>query len=516
MAVSPGGLGSALGGLAADLFGGGRYRKPRPVRGERKGDMPSAAERGAALRAYLNGLIRGGKPAQIRKAQQLLRAQGYDVAVDGKLGPETSSARDAFSRGMSPSAWKDWYSRYAERQDAVRAARPAPGAVAASAPAAPKPSKAAKAQTKPRAASQATGLAGLLANLGLPIPEEWASKGASPFSDAMADEIAGLEYDSMLAGLERALADNEAQTRQNVHDVNTWFGQVLGHQAKAAERDRAMNVAGQESMEEASKRILSSIGGSANEGAGVVGAAGVEAVGALKSLGQAQEEFNEDIRPLLELEKSGEAAKQLSLGADRNAEIAAAIADARREKGQRKSTALFDIQRLNNEIEQGRIDRLIQIRQANNALGQQGFQNQLALSELDLAAAGLDVDVAQLGLSQAKAVQDAQMEAAKLAQGQQKINLAAQKEANRQGWKGLSQKDRQALTAGIVQAVRWPNGQWKLPLNRSWERILGLVRAQGLNPFEPEGRVFLAGVAQALGIQLGPKGNPVGRVQTRR
>lgn len=233
-----------------------------------------------------------------------------------------------------------------------------------------------------------SGISGLDPNTGVIIPTSMADDGASLFNaPALAKTLAGMEFDPAIADIVAAQGVTGRQNKQNEADVANWYSQVLGSQETARGRDAAIGKAATGSVQDAAQAIISSLGGSANEGAGMVGAAGEAAVGTLGALGAAQDQYNADIRPLLQAEKAGSLSRERALGSNRIHDLAVKLASARGQKGQAQAAKQFEIQQANNQVLDNRLQARLGIMQANNATRQQRFNNAFGVEQAKVAAA---------------------------------------------------------------------------------------------------------------------------------
>ena len=187
--------------------------------------------------------------------------------------------------------------------------------------------------------------------------------GVERFDPSLASKLAGLQFDPQISMAELDRERVGAQGAQNLEDIRNWYNEVLASQATAKQRDAAIISAGVGSVGDAAAKIVSSLGGGANPGAGVVGAAGTEAAGTLAAIGAAGNEYNEDIRPLLEAEGRGVSAREMAMQSQRAREVAAQIMALKGQRGAAEAGLQIDIQKMNNE------------------LAQQGFQNELAVEQ---------------------------------------------------------------------------------------------------------------------------------------
>lgn len=219
------------------------------------------------------------------------------------------------------------------------------------------------------------------------IPTAWANGGARMIDPKVAEQLAGRQYDTPIRDLGIEQDRMKRTNEQNEADVRNWFGQVLTSQGTAAKRDAAINDAAVGSVKDAGAALLSAIGGQANEGAGMVGSAATSAVGTLEALGANQEQYNADLRPLLEAERAGAASRERALGTARSQDLANRLVSLQGERGRAKAGFQFEIDQANNQIRDNRQGRAIDIRNANNAIAQQNFQNALALAQAQMGAA---------------------------------------------------------------------------------------------------------------------------------
>lgn len=354
--------------------------------------------------------VSGASGINVRGIQNHLRKQGYKVKVTGELDTLTKSALADYLRGKNiapalkkalggfkitgrrdPKAWnrrnlpQDYPNSY-------------PGEAEAK-----KPGNAGKSSYDhvetirgsdvygPAAAGGSPGVISLAATAGAGPQFSPIAPGALPPGPRLMDEASFMErlaasYEPVLSTLRSREEAARRAAESNAAETQGWFKQVVGSLGKAAERDRQLNAAALDATRSATAGILSSIGGEANPGASVVGAAGAEAAGTLAALGTAQEQYNEDMRPLLQGEGAGLAARVRSAGQNRAADLAARIAEVMSGRAQAQTEAMFNIAQLNNQIRQQQAERAMTIRQYNDQLKQQEFQNQLALGEAQMAA----------------------------------------------------------------------------------------------------------------------------------
>jgi hypothetical protein len=319
------------------------------------------------------------KADSIRAMQAFLISKGYAVTESGKMDARTKSAVADWHKGVGQRNPKRWSARnpLPVRPDDRPGPR-GPGALAPKPPAkptAPKPTNGGGTTTpKPKPSTTTpgprSGAAGATA----------LTNGVERYDSELASRLAGLQFDPQIRMAELERERVTAQGPQNLADIKNWYDEVLASQATAKQRDAAIIASGVGSVGDAAAKVVSSLGGGANPGAGVVGAAGAEAAGTLAALGAAGNEYNEDIRPLLQAEGAGVSAREMAMQSQRAREVAAQIMNLRGQRGAAEASAGLDIQRMNNE------------------LAQQDFQNNLAVEQTIQAAnmAGLQLEEAKL------------------------------------------------------------------------------------------------------------------------
>lgn len=251
-----------------------------------------------------------------------------------------------------------------------------------------------------------SGLDKLNPMVGKYLDPNLAKGGAKLLDMGAADAMAGLQFDPQIQDLRVAQAQAPRDTAQQRRDVGGWYQQVLDSLRTAAGRDTAIQAAGVDSVGEATRAIVSSLGGEANQGSALVGASGQDAVGTLTALGAAQDQYNADLAPLLQSEKAGALSRVEAAGSARLHDLAVKLAQAKGQRGQAEAQGQLQIQQANNGILDSRNKTLIDILGANNALGQQRYSNAFGQETARISA----------GVSGAKIISDI-LDAAKPASG---------------------------------------------------------------------------------------------------
>jgi hypothetical protein len=310
--------------------------------------------------------------------QQFLRSKGYDIKVDGKLGSQTRAAIGNFGVGKLPPS-------IGAKQALTAALRGMTHAPVNLTPTQWNQSYGTK-QTKSVVTSPVStsldskgngvggigaggtvdlrGLGAIAAQQGQIIPQALA--------DQLANNAAGAQYDPQIHDAQAQIAQAPVQAAQNQHDIAQWYGQVQGAQKTATTRDHEISGAGVDSQRAALAAIISSLGGSANEGSASVGAAGENSIGTLQALGGIQDQYNQDLAPLLKLAQSGAATGQQAKDESALTALQQSLANLQGARGQTQAAT--------------KAQTLMQIIQQNNATGQQGFQNKMNVQAAGEAA----------------------------------------------------------------------------------------------------------------------------------
>lgn len=248
-----------------------------------------------------------------------------------------------------------------------------------------------------------SGQTALASNTGSAIPLSLAKFG-SMIDPNTANAIAGEQFDPQIASAQLALKRDPIQALQDAKDISSWYGQVLDSLNTAAGRDTAATTSGVGSIDDATKALVSSLGGSANAGAGSVAAAGQNASGTLQALGAAQDNYNADLAPIFKNEQADQSLNQHNKDIAQQQNDAVALASLQGQRGSALTTAQDQIQQENNALAQARAGESVNIRGANNSLAQQGFNNSLALAQAQIAAmiSGLTVQTKSAAAAKAQ------------------------------------------------------------------------------------------------------------------
>ncbi len=225
-----------------------------------------------------------------------------------------------------------------------------------------------------------------------------------------------LDANAILAGLGQSTAQQTQTIRDqmasldkegafNAGKIDQWFGKVGSDVERARTRGQDMTAALGSALTGNNQAILESIGGAAAPGASAVGQIAQSGQNTLAALGAADAQFLNDIGPML----TGEAA---NLKASDLARLS-----------QMKRDYTNQLTQIGADDSDKRAALALQIAQANNAGGQQRFQNAAGLAE---TMAGLALSGQKLTLAQQQAI-------AALAQKQQSMALGQANEDRQYG-----------------------------------------------------------------------------------
>jgi hypothetical protein len=403
----------------------------------------------------------------------MLKGMGYDITVDGKLGPQTLAALDNVSaRGgkLTPAEQtivngtdgakanpvhvgvgvNDWNQRFGNNAAKVfpKVTNSNISQIANGNPNASVDPQSVNLGPLQTALSAATGkpISGSLANFGTMINPNTAA------------DYATEQYGPQVSMAQFLVNRDPLQSAQDQKDIASWYGQVMGALNTATGRDQAASTAGVSSIKDAASALAASLGGSANLGTPEVAAAGQNGVNTLAAMGQAQSQFQSDMGPILKAEQAQAANNQNNKDAVQAQSDRAQLAALMSQEGAAQATAANQITQENNALSQARNQSAMGIQQYNNTLGQQTLQNILGIDSLQ----------GQLALDGVKTNYDNALTAQALARAGYYAG----------GKNGFSSTSSSALgkLAGSVLAAGTPNGI----VDANGKPLQGMTRAQAI------------------------------------
>jgi hypothetical protein len=469
---------------------------PRTVHGVRGHQLPGVVGNPGIAGTVLGRAVTGAPPVQ--NVQQFLVSRGYNIPVDGKMGALTKAALNDFHLNPKARNPKQFNQKYGLAKGGARTSivdKPLTGKgglLDSRGNMSPSYAAASAAGGDPGGQPiDLTSLVKLAATHGIPVSESLLSQLSSPdtttpLDSSFADKLAGLQFDSKIGEIRRSKSQQGAQGAQDLEDIKNWYDQVAASQGTAAARDKAASAAGVSSLGDAVKNIVASLGGSANEGAGLVGAAGADNVGLLSALAANQDTYNADIAPLLKAEGASAAARQVVRNANDAKDIEGQLTDQLGLRGDAKSKALMDIQQYNDQGKQTGFQNALSllaqklgIKQYNNSVHQQDFQNRLALEQAKEAA---------------------QLTGAKVITA---LNKPGASKLPHGAFHNASAQTKTSVANAVAAAVLGPDGKVKPGLTPAGARAraVNIVRASGWHPqANVETNHWLSSVLAGLGI----------------
>jgi len=191
----------------------------------------------------------------------------------------------------------------------------------------------------------------------------------------MADTLAGQQFDAPIHDVKVLIDRLGPQNAQALADISNWFGQAQAANAQAGTRDSEIANGVADQQDQAVQGLLASLGGSANDGAGMLAAAGLNDSGLQRILGGIEAQSHADMDPLLAQAAASAKQSQQNQNLAQMQNYQLQLADLLGQRGQAKASNLLDIRKYNND------------------LAQQQFQNMLAKMQAGQAAASLGLDL---------------------------------------------------------------------------------------------------------------------------
>lgn len=192
--------------------------------------------------------------------------------------------------------------------------------------------------------------------------------------ESYADKLAALQFDPALNEARLQIGEHGRDTAQALQNIGDWGKQVSDAQATAGTRDAEAGTRARGDVSAVLQGIVQSLG---QRGGALVGATGANDLTALAGEGQAQDQYNADVGPILARGTADSKARQQAISSQADEKLQASLIDLQGQKGSAKAQALM------------------QIIQANNASRQSNFGNRVSLQNAALAASSLGLDAAK-------------------------------------------------------------------------------------------------------------------------
>lgn len=331
-------------------------------------------------------------PATLKATQSFLRAKGYNITLDGKWGPQTQSAIADWTSGVgkrNPQAWTAKnnplsapYARPSTSTDVTDTSSAPPGKTPGKMP--------------PR---DTTGAGGRVPLPGFtPVDTSYISQ-MQGYDPNAADAQAGLQFDPQIQMTKLLQSRGVTDAAQHQKDITNWFGQVQAAQQTAAARDATAGDQAVKSTGDAVAGIIASLGGSANPGAATLGAQGDANTAMESQMAQAQNQYQNDLAPILKLQQASAAQNQTNVDANSQQALAQQLSSLLGQRGQAVTANKLSLQQAQNALLAQQQGLTSDATQYNNSGSQQQFQNWATVQELAQAAALNHAQVKYYGAS---------------------------------------------------------------------------------------------------------------------
>jgi len=231
--------------------------------------------------------------------------------------------------------------------------------------------------------------AGLNPNVGNLTPLGAAQRGSQTMGkaqlDALVASIVGGTYGKQVSLMQREQERMRGQNASNVANIQRWYGDVMASQGVAAQRDEAFGAAAQASALDTGQGIVEALGGAANEGSYVAGAAAAASAGDISAISAIQNMHNADMAPLLKDEAAGQMTREQGAGSGRLRDLSMKLSELQTEQSSKEAELRYGVWQQNNQVLNDRINRELAIRSGNQALKQQRFANNMGIRTANLA-----------------------------------------------------------------------------------------------------------------------------------
>ena len=422
------------------------------------------------------------KPS-VRAMQQFLRAHGYNISVDGVLGPQTKAAAANWRGARNPRAWNAGNVRV---DDPNRTNSPTSHNNQRN-----QPGQSPNNNIKPQDAGHTKGIQGSIKTVG--VGRGLLSNNAidpNVYARAMVDS----KYGPILGELARQEAEARTAGESHLAQAGGWYDALTGNIAARGAETNAEMARVQNTIGSVAPGIMSALGlGADSAAAPDIAAEGSMQADYQRSIGASQSAFSRDLASVADLQRVS--ALQGIQGDTSNTlrEIQGQRSDAIAARGNEYTGAAQDARVLAQQMQGDQLKNRLALFQAQLAAQTAPLEYQGAVAKLQ----------SQLLGNQGQALQNTYL--AK--------RTAALKNANKNltGWQD-PKLDRDALLSNALSTIKTQSGTWRLPMNPAWARVQGYVKSRGLDPNSARGREWMRAFATIAGIRLGPKGNPIGRV----
>jgi hypothetical protein len=331
---------------SADLGKVTKYSLPPGLKGTRAGGMitgrQSANEQGQHVLAM----------------QKFLRSKGYNIQVDGKMGPQTKAAMNAWTVGgpKDPRITAAQWNMH-QRGEGSLAGRKQ-GSLGGSTP-----------SVQPLGgghhghghSGSGSGLGGIGGGADLQnIPTSYA------------DSAANMQYGPQIADMLQQIKDAKGQGAQNIHDIGNWYGMVQTA-LKQARGEAAQS--GQQAVNSDTalmKGLMASMGN--DNAAAEIGAQGARATAMQQGANNNEQQYTADMAPIYQAMQAGAASRQLALNHQNESGLASKLNALYGAQGAAKQAELEKIMEYNNQLAQQRFGNTLSAEQTAAAAAMTGAQ----------------------------------------------------------------------------------------------------------------------------------------------
>ena len=393
------------------------------------------------------------KPAgggmSVRLRQQRLRALGYNIAVDGIMGPQTRAAMQAHQNGIGAKRFNN------------RGIRPGGGSA---------PVGARTRVGRGSGGGGGGGAGGMGGGGGAGGGGRGGGRRGGGGSGGGLQAINANKYARATTNLQYAGLINELQNQrdqlvgqnaQDLADIKSWYGHAADTAAQGAQANDAAAASAHDQQQNDLASLISAIGGSAAGPASIsLGNFGQILAAALAGSAQAQHGFDQTTQTDMQGALATALANQTNIGNNSLADLNSKLAQAQSDRGNALVKNRMDAQQL--RLQQLAGIQNMQLAGLEGGLKLQGMR--LANKNASLANKALGVQIAQ------------QLHASKTG-----------------GFQQLTAGDRAKLNQGVNAVLYGPNMATKYNPKQAWERAANMLRSLGYSTKnDPRVRSYLS------------------------
>ena len=449
-----------------------------PVRAPRV-RMPAGAMGPVNRKGGPRGFRQTYKEMPIETRQKWLRKLGYNIAVDGVLGPQTKAATKAFLNGTK--------ARFFNKKIG--------GASGASHPA----------DLNPGSAPVGGGGGGGGGGRGRGRVRVGGGGGRVGQGDVKSDLFdlinprayargsVEAEYGPLLGQIGRDITQGRAQGRQNQADIASWFQQLEGTRAAGAQANAGALQEALGGFDTAQQGIMNALGG--GEQAAVASGYGAAARAGLAGQGQAQGDF--DRRMAAILQSQGADARLTEQG--RQSQIMADLLGKRQDlfksKGSAFAKALAEAQILRTQQRGQNIEQQNMLAQMGLNEREFGLKSRLAQQEMAMNRQKMGYEARNQRFSEQERQLDYDV---KRAQYEDFLDQLKTSKGGNIDFGTLDEQSRLGLAKSIQSMAAGPGGRFVGSVPQAWKKIQDGLRMAGYNVNDPAIKRFGLGILRTI------------------